>query len=234
MFDENFSFRSSREVPPPVNIDDCESAEISPFNSRCSSPKYFEQSFRQQSLPRRDSRFDIYRTPRHPSVNALTAQLEHHAIDDLSRPESPLSVTSPDFMDQDEGFYDSPDTPSTNYSEDSDFDPTLWDLSHMGATSSPSPSLSLEAQAHSSYTQRRRQRQALVRLQCLAKRAPDIAMLIEECHPSSLPFASETLCNTSRSSSTISLGATSNPSRIEKAPSSSVRKQVKMRKRSTR
>jgi hypothetical protein len=239
MFDENFSFHSSRVEPAPINLDDYTSAETSPFNSRCPSPKYTDHhsKARRQSAPRRDSPLDGYRPPRHPSVTALTAQLEHHAIHDISRPESPMSMASPDSLtDHDEGFYDGPETPSTNYSDDSDFDPTLWDLSmsNMGATSSPRPSLSLEAQALSSYTQRRRQRQALVRLQCLAKRAPDIAMLIEECHPSSLPLTSESLSGKSRSNSTISLGPASN-SRVEKAPTAaSVRKQVRIRKRSTR
>ena len=232
MFNENFSFLSSRDAPPPVNLDECLSTDISPFNSRCSSPRFLEQLSQQQS--RRDSRFDTYRPPRHPSVTALTTQLEHHGINDISRPDSPLSMPSPDSVfDQDEGFYDGPETPMTNYSDDGDFDPSLWDLSHAGVTSSPRPSMSLEAQALSSYTQRRRQRQALVRLQCLAKRAPDIAMLLEECHPSSLPLASETTYSKSRSNSTISLPTTSNPSRVEKA-SASVRKQVKMRKRATR
>lgn len=237
MFDENFSFLSSRAKPATISLDDYGVAEISPFNSRCPSPKHLEHSQARHPLAlRRDSRFDIYRHPRHPSVTALTAQLEHQALNDISRPESPLSMASPDsFTDQDEGFYDGPETPSTNYSDDSDFDPTLWDLSmsNGGATSSPRPSLSLEAQALSSYTQRRRQRQTLVRLQCLAKRAPDVAMLIEECHPSSLPLMGESSYSKSRSNSTISLGPTSG-ARVEKAQTVSVRKQVRIRKRATR
>lgn len=244
MFDESFSFLSNTE-PPTVNVDDYTSADISPFTSRCSSPRYFDtaQPRLSQPAPRRDSRFDVYYPPRHPSVTALTAQLEHHVITEDSQPGSPLSMAFPadSTSDQDEGFSDGPGTPSTNYSDYSaDFDPAMWDLSmtNLSATSSPRPSLSLEAQALSSYTQRRKQRQALVRLQCLAKRAPDVAMLMEECHPSSLPLTSETLWNAgkSRSNSTVSLGTAGN-CRVEKdrtSTLSSVRKAPRMRKRLTR
>ncbi|KIX07382.1 uncharacterized protein Z518_02035 [Rhinocladiella mackenziei CBS 650.93] len=205
MFNENFSFRGSSPHPPslPVNIEEWTSAEISPFTSRCSSP----HSSRTAST-RRDSRFDAYRNagaPRHPSITALTAQLQSQALNDSesrSPSPSPSDVTSPADSsletDADEGFYDGPDTPATTLSDFSydsnDVDPTLWDLSMsdtMVATSSPRPSLSLEAQALSSYTMRRKQRQALVRLQCLVSRTPDLAMLIEECHPSSLPLETD-------------------------------------------
>ena len=230
MFDENFTFASSAITTTSLNNT---SAEISPYTSRCSSPKlgYSEP----QHAPRRDSRFDIYLPPRHPSITALTAQLEHHALSESPRSESPFSMASPaDSSDQDEGFYDGPDTPSTNYSDCADdFNPSLWDMnmSELSITSSPRPSLSLEAQATSSFTQRRRHRQALVRLQCMAKRAPDIAMLLEECHPSEMPWTG----GKSRSNSSISLGTSSG--RIEKErPTSipSVRKPTRMRKRPTR
>ena len=103
------------------------------------------------------------------------------------------SGTDMDLDTGDEGFFDGSDTPPSDY--DADFDHSVFDLSmrDLHTTSSPRPSLSLEAQALSSYTQRRRQRQALVRLQCMAKRAPDLAMLIEECHPSSMPLSSDPL-----------------------------------------
>jgi hypothetical protein len=246
MFDENFTFVSSTADATTVNAAECTSADISPFTSRCSSPKLeYDDSCPplSHSAPRRDSRFDLYRPPRHPSVTALTAQLEHHAISEHSRPDSPVSAASPteSTLDQDEGFYDGPDTPNTLYSDySSDFDPSLWDLSmsDLSATSSPRPSLSLEAQAMSSHTQRRRHRQALVRLQCLAKRAPDIAMLIEECHPSSLPLIGEApwTSGQSRSNSIISLGANGN-GRVEKERptlGANVRKPARMRKRATR
>ncbi|KIW70564.1 hypothetical protein PV04_02822 [Phialophora macrospora] len=198
MFNENFSFGSS---PNPkaleFSIDECTSAEISPFTSRCSTP----HSSRGPSA-RRDSRFDTYRSaPRHPSITTLTEQLRSHALNDTemrSPSPPPVDMASPSDSSstvEDEGYCEGVDTPSTTVSDFSydsnEIDPTLWDLSMsdtMVATSSPRPSLSLEAQALSSYTMRRRQRQALVRLQCLASRTPDLAMLIEECHPSSLPF----------------------------------------------
>ena len=257
MFDENFSFGSS---PHPstliINVDEYTSSEISPFTSRCSSPHPSRAP-----AARRDSRFDAYRyagAPRHPSITALTAQLQSQALADpeMRSPSPPLSdAASPTESvvdpDTDEGFYDGPDTPATtvsDYSYDSsDFDPTLWDLSMsdtMVATSSPRPSLSLEAQALSSYTMRRRQRQALVRLQCLASRTPDLAMLIEECHPSSLPLETDSVRAygaTGRSDSTASVSglglanATGN-GRIEKERSGSiaaVRKAPRMRKRAS-
>lgn len=195
MFNENFSFDS---VPrsPTIAVEDCTSADISPFTSPCASPKS------RAPATRRDSRFDAYRQanhPRHASIAALTAQLQSHALSDTemrSRSPSPSDSASPTVStpdtDIDEGFYDGPDTPITTISElyePTEIDPTFWDLSvndSTVATSSPRPSLSLEAQALSSYTMRRRQRQALIRLQCMVSRAPDLAMLIEECHPSSL------------------------------------------------
>jgi len=251
MFNENFSFGSSPHSPAlAFNVEDCTSAEISPFTSRCSSPHSSRPA-----AQRRDSRFDSYRyvgVPRHPSVTALTAQLQSQALTDIemgSLSPAPSDITSPSSSsesDADEGFYDGPETPATNISdfsyESNDVDPTLWDLSmsdSMLATSSPRPSLSLEAQALSSYTMRRRQRQALIRLQCLATRAPDLAMLIEECHPSSLPLETDNVrayFSKERSESVCSysgpLGSTNG--RIEKDRHGSVaavRKAPRMRKR---
>ena len=234
MFDENFTFGSPSADATTFNAAECTSTEISPYTSRCSSPKLGHVGRR---APRRDSRFDSFPPPRHPSITTLTAQLEHHAISESSGADSPYSMVSPSesVSDQDEGFYDGPETPTTPYSDYSaDFDPSLWDLnmSDFSVTSSPRPSLSLEAQAGSSYTARRRHRQALVRLQCLANKAPDIAMLLEECHPSELPWSG----NKSRSNSTISLGPNAS-GRVEKerpTSTSSVRKPTRMRKRLTR
>ena len=235
MFDENFTFASSSADVATLHVAECTSADISPYTSRCSSPKFRADNGRS----RRDSRFDTYGPPRHPSVTALTYQLEHHAISESSDLNSPVSMSSPadSTSDQDEGFYDGPETPSTPYSDYSADDQSLFDLnmnmSDFSVTSSPRPSMSLEAQAMSSYTQRRRHRQALVRLQCFANKAPGIAMLLEECHPSELPWTG----SKSRSNSTISLGATGT-GRIEKdsrpTSNSSVRKPHRMRKRATR
>ncbi|KAI1621097.1 hypothetical protein EDD37DRAFT_144954 [Exophiala viscosa] len=252
MFNENFTFGASPQASTlSLQIEPSTSGEISPFTSRCSSPRNGRPA-----SPHRDSRFDTYKPNiphRHPSLAALTAQLQSQALNDTemrspslppSEPESPLESTSD--TDVDEGFYDGPETPETTVSdiyESVDVDPALWDLSMsdaMVATSSPRPSLSLEAQALSSYTMRRRQRQALVRLQCMVTRAPDLAMLIEECHPSSLPFGDDSgrsYQTKSRKESTCSglgIADTGNSGRIEKNRRSSiaaVRKSPRMRKR---
>ncbi|KEF53218.1 uncharacterized protein A1O9_10666 [Exophiala aquamarina CBS 119918] len=230
MFNQNFSFGSSSHSPAMAyGVDDL--------------------------APRRDSRFDSYRyvgAPRHPSITALTAQLQSQALNDMDigspspPPSDIVSSSSSSDTDGDEGFYDGPETPDTNISdfpyESNDVDPTLWDLSmsdSMVATSSPRPSLSLEAQALSSYTMRRRQRQALIRLQCIATRAPDLAMLIEECHPSSLPLETNSVRAYSpkeRSESVCSYSALlgSTNGRIEKerhGSTAAVRKTPRMRKR---
>lgn len=252
MFNESFSFGST---PNPtslhLSIEECTSAEISPCTSRCSTP----QSSRGPSA-RRDSRFDVYRSaPRHPSITALTAQLQSHALSDMdsrspSPPPSEMESSSGSSTVDDEGYCEGPDTPATTVSDYSydptDIDPTLWDLSMsdtMVATSSPRPSLSLEAQALSSHTIRRRQRQALVRLQCLASRTPDLAMLIEECHPSSLPLETGILKavgssrgrnDSTSNGSVVGSGLTSG--RIEKERTTSVaavRKAPRMRKRTS-
>lgn len=190
MFNENFSFVSGTSDPLSA------SADISPYTSRCSSPHQSEfPSDVRSARTYRDTRYDMFR-PRHPSITALTMQLESHDISERRQSSTPsdnqdeVPPTGFASADYDEGYYEGPSTPTTVSSEFSDeFDPSLYDLSMFGtsATSSPRPSLSLEAQAFSSHNARRRQRQSLIRLQCLAKRTPDLAMLIEECHPSSLP-----------------------------------------------
>lgn len=228
MFNANFSFSTADSA----SVVESPSTDISPSTSRCSSPRIESFCPRSQPYPRRDSRFDTWRAPRHPSVTALTAQLEHHGITEHIVPDSPTSMASPSESLYDEGYYDGPDTPATSYSDESnDFDPALWDLSvcDYSATSSPRPSLSLEAQAYSTYTMRRRQRQTLVRLQCLASRTPDIAMLLEECHPSSLPMNEGPVSGSTRSNSTVSFGGY----KIEKTRSETVssRRAPKNRKR---
>ncbi|RMD42562.1 hypothetical protein DV735_g2524, partial [Chaetothyriales sp. CBS 134920] len=239
MFAETFSFGAASNSSS-IKIDDYVAPEISPCTSRPASPAAHAVDFspRHLSFSRRSSLLGAYQSSLPPSVMAITTQLRRHAIEDMSPSDSPDSVLSSDLstsgIDQDEGFYDGPHSPSTDYSDGSDFDPTLWDLSQMSATSSPRPSLSLQAQAVSSYTQRRRQRQALVRLQCIAQRAPDLAMLIEERHPSSLPLACEVLCTKRRSKTADSIRGTSSLSRVDKPGCSCVRKPIKMRKRASR
>jgi hypothetical protein len=240
MFDENFSFLSSSSTHYDTIVD------ISPFASRSNSPtpQYhyrYSQSSSTQRRESRDSRFDAYRSgPRNPSIVALTQDFSNHTLAPDDGSASP-SCYSPTYSNSaDEGFFESPDTPSSASTADfppsPESEPYLWaeDLnSPLTPTSSHRPSLSLEAQALSSYTQRRRQRQALVRLQCLAKRAPDLAMLLEECHPSALPVEMPMYAPTPRS------GSTSAPSssRVEKersGSSSCVKRQVRMRKRATK
>lgn len=228
MFNANFSFSSAQTEPVT------HSADISPYNSRCSSPHQVDFPPEiQSSRTYRNLQYDIYR-PRHSSITALTSQLESHNLVDrrpsyaLDYEDEPTPSFTPVAVDQDEGYYEGPETPTTSASDD--FDPTLYDLSmsDLSATSSPRPSLSLEAQAYSSYSMRRRQRQALIRLQCLANRTPDLAILIEECHPSSLPMPSDV---TPRSGSTCSITS----GRIEKErrkSSAAVRRLPRMRKRS--
>lgn len=228
MFNENFSFVSGTAEPISASTD------ISPYASRCSSPHPSDFPEARFSRSYRDTRYDSYK-PRHPSVTALTAQLESHDLSDRRRASyisvyqdepSPVDYSSPD---QDEGYYEGPETPASTSSEFStDFDPSLYDLSmsDLSATSSPRPSLSLEAQSYCSHSMRRRQRQALIRLQCLAKCTPDLAMLIEECHPSSMPLPSDF---SPRSGSTCSIST----GRIEKErrrSSAAVRRSPKMRK----
>lgn len=226
MFNENFSFASHAAEPLSTSTD------ISPYNSRSSSPHHIGVPVEvRHTRSYRDTRYDTYR-PRHPSITALTAQLESHALaerklsytSDFQDELSPSEIRSA--VDQDEGYYEGPETPNTVASDD--FDPTLYDLSmsDFSMTSSPRPSLSLEAQAYSSHSVRRRQRQALIRLQCLAHRTPDLAMLIEECHPSSLPMPSEV---TPRSGSTCSI-STGRVEKERRRSSAVVKKSPRMRK----
>ena len=202
MFNANFSFLpSTTPTARAPQSSQFSGTSISPTTSRSPSP---HQSFAHErsaaSSSRRlsrDTRYDAYRT-RQSSVTAITAQLQSHVIstDHTASPtlSSPGLATPSDVsLEADDSVFDGPNTPAstaTDYSSADDFDTTQWDLAmtDLEPTSSPRPSLSLEAQALSSFTQRRRQRQALVRLQCLARRAPDLAMLLEECHPSSMPL----------------------------------------------
>lgn len=239
MFNENFSFVASISTSTPFDISEYPPTDVSPFTSRSSSPRPHHAHSTTPYLQHRDTRYDTSRALRHPSITALTAQLGTHALtaDDIttSTPTTRGSVSSVTDLDTDtadEGFFEGASTPPSDY--DADFDHSLFDLTmtNLHATSSPRPSLSLEAQTLSSYTQRRRQRQALVRLQCLVKRAPDLAMLIEECHPSSMPLSSDHSWQSGSRSSRSS--STANVARDEKDRWSNVRKVPRIRKRLTR
>jgi hypothetical protein len=237
MFDENFSFLSSTTSPSYCGSNDTapSSPNLSPFSSRCSSPLL--QPVRHTSSPlalrQRDNRFNSRPTitkvnvPRHPSITALTADFESHVLNSPSElsissfPYSNVSTPNTEPDDLDEGFVE-PAYHHTSSRSDTTFAPSLWDLSmaNLNTTSCPSDSVP-------SFSLRRRQRQALARLQCLARRTPDIAMLMEECHPSSLP-----LMDTGRSKS-----ISSNCGRMEKERLSGagvVKRMPRMRKRATR
>jgi hypothetical protein len=132
-----------------------------------------------------------------------------------------MSTPNTELDDLDDGSTE-PVNHYTSPTSDNAFDPSLWDLSvsSLNTTSFPSD-------APPSFGLRRRQRQALVRLQCLARRAPDLAMLMEECHPSSLPVMDKVRAK--------SISGTSG--RVEKDRSnrlSVVKRLPKIRKRVTR
>jgi hypothetical protein len=198
MFDENFSFLSSTTSPSscPSNDTAPSSPGVSPFSSRCSSPipRPAEPTFTSLTFRQRDNRYDsrpIFtntHVPRHPSITALTAEFDSqvlHTSSDFAASSSSYftnSNSNTDLEDLEEGPTENVHH-YTSHTSDDVFDPSLWDLSLSNLNTTSYPTTSPPA-----FGMRRRQRQAFVRLQCLARRAPDLAMLMEECHPSSLPL----------------------------------------------
>jgi hypothetical protein len=244
MFDENFSFLSPTSNTSSGSYGDCTSSDVSPFTSRSSSPRPYLRrcSISTRSppaLPYRDSRFNsVTSIPSNASITALTARLETHALSSASAhlPASP-TPTTPSYSDfSDEGFVDGP----TPLDADLKHDSTLWDLSTPDLNITSTPRNSNGANNPPSFSLRRRQRQALVRLQCLVQRAPDLMMVAEECHPSSLPLPEEPVwgSGTKRHSVSMSgLSAGGRPgARVEKerSPSAAVKRTPRMRKRNTR
>jgi hypothetical protein len=244
MFNENFSFLSSTSTTNSFTYGDSISSDVSPFTSRSSSPRPYlrNSSVSARStpgFPRRDSRFDsITSIPSNVSISALTAQLETHVLSSEAgrHPASPTATTSAYSDFSDEGFVDGP----TLSDHDSDYDPSLWDLSTSDLNLTSSPRDSLGMNNIPSFALRRRQRQALVRLQCLAQRAPNLMMLIEECHPSSMPLPEESVwvagAKRTHSASTLSLSNGSRAgTRVEKerSLSTTVKRPPRMRKRNT-
>jgi hypothetical protein len=245
MFDENFSFLSSTSNTNSISYGDCTSSDISPFTSRSSSPRsYLHNSSisarSTQGLTRRDSRFNSI-TSIHsiPSITALTAQLESHALsseaaDFIGSP----TASTPSYSDfSDEGFVDGPAPSDT----DLDYDPGLWDLSTSDLNITSTPRNSIGVNNIPSFSLRRRQRQSLVRLQCLAQRTPDLMMLAEECHPSSLPMPEEPVWgNSTKRQHSVSMSSLSTGGRAgtrvekERSPAATVKRTPRMRKRSTR
>jgi hypothetical protein len=244
MFNENFSFLSSTSTTNSFTYGDSISSDVSPFTSRSSSPRPYlrNSSVSARStpgFPRRDSRFDsITSIPSNVSISALTAQLETHVLSSEAgrHPASPTATTSAYSDFSDEGFVDGP----TLSDHDSDYDPSLWDLSTSDLNLTSSPRDSLGVNNIPSFALRRRQRQALVRLQCLAQRAPNLMMLIEECHPSSMPLPEESVwvAGAKRTHSASTLGLSNGGragTRVEKerSLSTTVKRSPRMRKRNT-
>lgn len=248
MFDENFSFLSPTPGPFSCASNDTvpSSPDPSPFSSRCPSPvlqpthETTSLAFRQRD-PRYNSRpsLAMLHVPRHPSITALTAEFDSHGLDSpstlsssSSSPYSNVSTPNTELDDLDEGYYVDPDTQNSSSCNNNMFDPSLWDLA-MSADLNPTSYPSSDSRSPAaSFALRRRQRQALVRLQCLAKRAPDLAMLVEECHPSSLPMS-----DTPRSKSTSSSGGGGGRTDRERSNSTGagiVKRIPKMKKRVTR
>ena len=230
MFDENFSFLSGSSPAADTYNPESYSSDVSPFTSRCSSPGL--ENSTTSSQPRRgqlDIRFFATSRPvaRNGSITALTQRLENHTITQSqtsshhpSYSSSSSSTYTSTPMSQytnsfDEGFSEPP-SPEAGLDSSPYWDLNLNDDVEMPPTSHPSPSFS------PSFALRRRQRQQLVKLQCMARKAPDLMMLIEECHPSDLPLTK----SAPRSGSIGSASKLSQSARVCKAP--------KMRKRNTR
>ena len=193
MFNETFS------LVPGTSHTISAGAKISPYTSQLCSPHQTElPSEARLTRSYGDTAYDTYRS-RHQSITALTAQLESHALSVQRRPsytsdyqDEPSRFDLPS-ADRDEGYCEGPDTAIATFPDSGDFYPAHYSLgiSDLCAISSPSPSLSLQAQVYSADGTQRRQRQALIRLQYLAKGTSDLAMRVEECHPSSLAMPSD-------------------------------------------
>ena len=150
-------------------------------------------------------------TPRHPSITALASDFQAYASIDpppsershslsrsatsspfsgMSTPATPLSALDLDLdLDVDAALIHTDDTlplPPRSASCSGSFESSLWDLNVASISTHPT-SYPTDAPLPP-FALKRRQRQALGRLQCLTKKAPDLAMLVEECHPSSMPL----------------------------------------------
>ena len=208
---EDFSFVSSTTTISPdphyalsSYIDPLE--PLSPLSPDTSSPSsaYFPCA---NSSRTRDFRYHTSRTPsvdsvtsssRRPSIDVLTTQFNSHAPFESINDSQPRSAP----IDEDEGF----DEPASNHfyaasmdCRDSIAPLSAFDYSILSLASSPNPS-----SRPIGFAARRRQRQLLTRLQCLSsgKMESHLTMLMEECHPSSLPFSdsdSEKTTNTGSS-----------------------------------
>lgn len=196
---EDFSFLSASSTisanrlyaQPSLDPLENERATLSPSSSRCSSP----QSHRRT----RDGRFDSRASsldsmsdqPRRPSIDTLTNQFDNHSPFDAPTIEyQPRSTPVP----EDEGF-DEPASNHANYSScdcSSSYSSSLPALTYTLSSLSHTPASSTRLPM--AFAARRRQRQFLSRLQCVTSGSStlesQLAMLVEEYHPSSLPLKS--------------------------------------------
>ena len=241
---EDFSFvSSSTTIPTDPNaaysayLDQLD--PLSPLSSNCASPPI------SNTRRSRDVRYHASRTPsigspspsRRLSIDTLTSHFDNISpfealnIDHQWQPQS-----GP--VDEDEGFYE----PADNhlYRSTIDIPDCLAPLSAFDYSLSSSISSSTSRPLW--FAARRRQRQILTRLQCINGGRLDahLTMLLEECHPSSLPLntsdSDSEKCDSSPSSVTsasysVPLGScVASNTRVEKR-SAVVKRAPRLRKR---
>ena len=181
------------------------SESVSPRTSRIGTPSASAPS---RKALHRDARF-------YPAdVGALTTRFQDHTLDHNASSRSSSASTSTATS-----ATSSPSVPSSptvgaapQYTAEPDM--ALWSstLSELHSLTPPaSSSLSYSSMPSSVI---RRQRQSLVRLQCLAQTAPELAILMEECHPSSLSIPTGIGGGGSRRTSVTSAGVLE--ARVEK------------------
>jgi len=194
---EDFSFLSpATTITPDPGYFDCVYVDplqpLSPSSSCSSTP--ISPQFPTSRLVR-DPRYQ--RTPsmdsltppsRRHSIDTLTSQFDSHSPFDSSSTTPPADSYQPRStpVEEDEGF----DEPASNHAglyTTTSYEAPLTSLDYSLSTV-PSRYNNVPRTAFSA---RRRQRQLLSRLQCLSSGDSNaLAMLIEECHPSSLPLTS--------------------------------------------
>jgi len=216
---ENFSFSSPSSngplsplldghdgLPPCMPVSDNHSNMISPLSSRCSSPLPRAATYPAARTLRSSQQQSASALPR-LSIGSLTHKLNMHSL----RQRSPELPPTPPYSqyDEDEGYGESY-SPDELSPASADFPSTYLDMLAPPPTSTPTGCITLS---------RRYQRQFLSRLQCSASHALSLAMLAEECHPSSLPLPPMAESSSASSSRRVSVSSTSHGvSRIQKTP----------------
>lgn len=239
MFDENFSFLFPISTPftVPQNDSPAPTDDISPFSSRCSSP-ILRPTTHSLPLRTRDDRFNsrpptMIPAPRHPSITALSSDFTSQATlspsnSATSSPYSSVSTPSTPLSDLDlDDPLIGPEDALFPRSNSCSFEASMWDLN----LASPNPTSYPLDHPLPAFALKRRQRQALGRLQCLTKRAPDLSMLVEECHPSSMPVPVRDGAGRSKS---IGSGGRIEKDRSRSITSGIVKRLPKMRKKAGR